>query len=132
MEVATPTPAGPPAFRLKPTRQPMLWAALAYSLGIVAGAYLWRPVLWWVVAGASFMAAGMFFVRRRIWFAGALALGAFFLAGALHIQLRGKSAQVDTSILEFATGQELQLVAHVTRDGRLRQSGLNEIAQSVD
>ena len=32
-----PTPAGPPTFQFKPTRQPMLWAALAYSLGIVAG-----------------------------------------------------------------------------------------------
>jgi len=132
MEVATPTPAGPPAFHLKPARQPMLWAALAYSLGIVAGAYLWRPILWWVVAGTSFVAAGMFFVRRRAWFAGALALGAFFLAGALHIQLRSKSAQIDTAILEYADGQELQIVAHVTRDGKLRHGGLDEIAQSVD
>ena len=119
MEVAA-KPAGPPPFHLKPTHQPMLWAALAYSLGIVAGTYLWRPALWWVVAGASFMAAGLFFVRRRAWFAGALALGAVFLAGALHIQLRGKSAHVDTTILEYADGQGLQIVAHVTRDGRLR------------
>lgn len=131
MEVAA-TPAGSPAFQFKPSRQPMLWGALAYSLGIFAGAYLWRPVLWWVVAGASFVAAGMFFVGRRARFAGALALGAFFLAGALHMQLRGTSAQVDTAILEFADGQELQIVAHVTRDGRLRPGELNEIAQSVD
>jgi hypothetical protein len=29
--------AGPSTFAFKPRRQPLLWAALAYSLGIVAG-----------------------------------------------------------------------------------------------
>jgi hypothetical protein len=38
-----PTSASPPAFHFKASRQPMLWAAVAYSLGIVAGVYLWRP-----------------------------------------------------------------------------------------
>ena len=38
------TPASPPIFPLKAPRQPMLWAVVAYSLGIIAGVYLWRPL----------------------------------------------------------------------------------------
>lgn len=124
--------AGPPSFRLKPTRQPILWAAIAYSLGIIAGFYLWRPVLWWVGAGVGFVAAASYFVQRRAWLAGALALGAFFFAGALHIQVEGSSSQVDTSVLDFADGEEVQIVAHVIRDGRARDAGSEEIVQSVD
>ena len=35
----------------------MLWAAPAYSLGIIAGVYLWRPALWWTIAITAFVAA---------------------------------------------------------------------------
>ena len=62
---ATPTAAGSPVSQTKAPRQPMLWAALAYSSGIVAGVYAWRPALWWVVAGASFACAAGYFGRRR-------------------------------------------------------------------
>src|ERR1700752_4998153 len=86
------TPASPPIFRIKAPRQPMLWAVVAYSSGIVAGVYQWRPALWWVVAGVAFIAAALYFAQRR----------------------------------------ELQTTAHVTRDGRLRQGGLNELKQTVD
>ena len=127
-----PTPASPPAFHFKASRQPMLWTAVAYSLGIVAGVYLWRPALWWVVAGAAFVAAAAYFARRRSGLGWALALAAFFLAGALHIQLRGASTRLDTRIEPYADRQELQITAHVTRDGRLQQGGFNEIRQTVD
>jgi len=128
----TPTPASPPIFSIKAPRQPMLWAVLAYSSGIVAGVYLWRPTLWWVVATAAFVAAAAYFARRRSGLGWALALGAFFLAGALHIQARGASNHLDTSIDPFADRQELQITAHVTRDGRLQEGGFNEIKQTVD
>src|SRR6266567_5124772 len=128
----TPTPVSPTTFRFKAAHQPMLWAAVSYSSGIVAGVYFWRPALWWIVAGTSFVAAAAYFARRRSWLGWALALGAFFVAGALHIQLRGASVRLDTDIEPYADRQELQITAHVTRDGRLRQGGFNEIRQTVD
>src|SRR5579864_688496 len=129
---AIPTPAGPPAFHFKAGRQPMLWAALAYSLGVIAGAYLWRPTLWWVVAGAAFVAAAAYFATRQSGLGWLLALGSVFLAGALHIQADGASTRLDTTIQPYADRQELQIIAHVMRDGRMRPGGFNEIRQTID
>ena len=110
----------------------MLWAALAYSLGITAGVYLWRPALWWVIAGAALIVFAAYFTRRRSLFGWGLALAAIFLVGALHIQLRRSTTGVDTSIDAYADRQELQITAHVTRDGRLQPGGFNELKQTVD
>jgi competence protein ComEC len=132
---ALPAPPAVPAqsqFQLKPTRQPMLWAALAYSLGIVAGTYLTCPISWWFAAGLAFIAAALYFVHKRTRLAIGLALAVFFLAGALHIQLRGASAILDPSLDPFAYGPEIQLTAHVTREGRLRESSANEVSQTLD
>jgi competence protein ComEC len=126
------TPTSPPAFHFKASRQPLFWAAVAYSTGITTGIYLWRPVLWWLVATAAFVAAAAYFALRRSGLGWSLALGAFFLAGALHIQVRGSTTRLDTSIQPYADRQELHLTAHVTRDGRLQQGGFNEIRQTVD
>jgi len=126
------TAASPPIFRFKASRQPMLWAAVAYSSGIVAGVYLWRPVLWWVVAVAAFLAAAAYFAQRRSGLGWVLALGAFFLAGALHIQARGATTRLDTGIQLYADRQELQITAHVTHDGRLQPGGFNEVKQTID
>ena len=130
--VIPPGPAPPPMFRFKVARAPMLWAAIAYSSGIVSGVYQWRPVLWWVVAVAAFVAAAIYFARRRSTLGWALALGALFLAGALHIQVRTASPRLDTSINRYADHQKIEIIAHVTRDGRLQQGGFNEIKQTVD
>jgi competence protein ComEC len=110
----------------------MLWAAVAYSLGIIAGVHLSRPALWWVIAGAAFIAAAAYFVRRRSWLGWCLALGALFFAGALHIQTHRTSTHLDTSIQCYADQQELQITAHVTRDGRLQPGVYNEMRQTVD
>ena len=126
-----PSPPSPHKFQLKPTREPMLWAALSYSSGIIAGVYAWRPASWWIAAGAAFLAAGFYFVRRRKYFGVGLALGAFFLAGALHIQLR-HPAIPDTGLQPFAYDQPVEITAHVTREGRLREASPNEIRQSLD
>jgi competence protein ComEC len=110
----------------------MLWATLAHSLGITAGAYLWRPALWWVIAGAAFIVFAAYFNRRRSLFGWGLALAAIFLGGALHIQLRRSTTGVDTSIDAYADRQELQITAHVTRDGHLQPAGFNEVKENVD
>jgi competence protein ComEC len=122
----------PHEFRLKPTRQPMLWAAVAYLLGIIAGVHAWRPASWWMAAAAAFLCAGLYFVRRRKWLGVGLALGAFFLAGALHIQLRGFAAPLDTSLQPFADNDPVEMTAHVTHEGRLREASPNEVRQSLD
>ena len=110
----------------------MLWAAVSYSLGIIAGAYLWRPALWWVLAGVAFVAAAAYFAQRRSGLGWALALGALFLSGALHMQAREGAIRLDTSIQPYADHQELVITAHVTRDGRLQLGSFNEIKQTVD
>jgi competence protein ComEC len=136
-ESQSPKPDFPPTFAFRPQRQPMFWAALAYALGIVVGFYQWRPASWWIVACAAFVSASIYFLRRRtcsvrIWFAGSLALGALSLAGALHIQLRGASTQLDTSFEPLTDGRDVEIVAHVTRDGRLREGSFGELRQSAD
>jgi competence protein ComEC len=136
-ESRSPKPDFPPTFAFRPQRQPMFWAALAYAFGIIASHYQWRPASWEIVACAAFVSASAYFLHRRtspvrIWFAGSLALGALFLAGALHIQLRGASTQLDNSIEPFTDGREVQIVAHVTRDGRMRESSFEDLRQSAD
>ncbi len=110
----------------------MLWAAVAYSLGVIAGVYLWRPTLWWIVAATAFVAAALYFARRRSGLGWALALGAVFLAGALHVQAHVASTRLDTNIQPYANRQELQIIAHVTRDGGFQEGGFNEIRQTID
>src|SRR5258708_30963474 len=94
----------PPPFEshLKPTRQPMLWAALAYSVGIIAGTYFWRPPALWIAGGVAFLLASLYFLRRRYSLAVTLVLGAFFLTGALHMQLRGSTNLLNSTLQPFS------------------------------
>ncbi len=110
----------------------MLSAAVAYSCGIVVGSYQWRPVLWWVVAAVAFVLAATYFSRRRPGLGWSLALASFFLAGALHVHVRAASTKLDTTIQPYADGQELQIIAHVTRDGRTQEASQSEIRQILD
>ena len=109
----------------------MLWAAVTYSLGIIAGIYCWRPVLWWTIAGIVFLASAAYFLSRRPRMGWLLALAAFFLTGALHIQVRAAS-RLDTSIDAYADRQELQITAHAMRDGRVQGGGFSDMRQTVD
>jgi len=109
----------------------MLWAAAAYSAGIVAGTYLWRPTLWWVLAGFFLSFAAIYFLRRRALFGWALILCALFLAGAFHIQARN-AMPLETGILPYADGETIQVSGHVVRDGRLQDAGFGESAQTLD
>jgi len=119
-------------FNLKPTRQPMLWAAITYSSGIIAGTYLWHPPTSWIAATIAFLAAALYFLPKRNWLAASLALGAFFLTGALQIQLRGSPTSADTTLQPYADSQQVEITAHVTRDGKFREAGPSEIRQNLD
>ena len=121
-----------PDAQTKPPRQPLLWAALAYGAGILAGSYAWRPALWWFVAALAFIGAGAFYVRRRWWLAFPLALGALFFVGALEIQLRDSERPPGTEILPFADGNEAMVTAHVRREGEIRDAGYGGLRETVD
>ena len=110
----------------------MLWAALAYSLGITAGVHAWRPPLWWIVAAVAFCGAAAYFGQRRAFPGWGLVLGALFFAGAFHIQARAFLPRLDTNIQPYANGREVQVTAHVLRDGRVQPGGLGEIRQTLD
>ena len=130
--ISPPSSTGPATFYFKASRQPMLWAACSYGLGIVFGRFQWRPSSWWVVSLCAFVTAAAYFSSRRSRFGWLLALGSFFLVGALHIQLRANSRPLDTTILPYADRQELEVTAHVMKDGRLRPNEFGETRQSLD
>ena len=129
--ISPPSSSGPANFFFKPARQPMLWAAVIYGLGVVAGTYQWRPNSWWIVSAVLFIAAAVYLRRRRVKLGWVLGFLAFLLAGALNIQLRSSGSRLDTSILPFADRREVILTAHVIRDGRIRQENMESV-QTVD
>src|ERR1700676_310095 len=107
----------PPIPAPKPlSRQPMLWAALAYATGIVTGFYVWRPPLWLLVAAIIFSGAGAYFPRRPAFAAFALGLSALFVTGALMMQVRAPENHGSADILTFADGRDLLVTAHVTKE----------------
>jgi competence protein ComEC len=126
------TPATFEKLQRRPTRQPMFWAAVAYSLGVIVGAHARLGSSPLIGAAAVFLAATLYFVRRRAWLAKALMFGTCLLAGALHIHLRGISPTRDRRLDEFGDGQQVTLTARVTREGRMREDALNELRENLD
>jgi competence protein ComEC len=125
----------------KPSRQPLFWVAVIFSLGLWTGLRAWRPPSWWVVAVVVFVFAASFFLAKRAWLAKALALGAWFLLGAFLIQTRGErplelrredARQGDARILALADGGPVTLTARVMREGYARSSGPRSIRESID
>jgi competence protein ComEC len=104
----------------KPPRQPLFWAAAVFSLGLWTGARLWRPPSWWMIALVAFILAASFFLSRRAWLAKSLSLGAWFLVGALLIQVRDQPELVQRNanrLSALADGRSIILIAHLIREG---------------
>jgi competence protein ComEC len=110
----------------------MFWAAVSYAAGVAVAMYVSRPPSRWALAGLAFVVAALYFTHKRKWLALSLALGALFLAGALHLQLKGAPSPLDHALDPFAYGPEVQMTAHVIRDGRLREASVGELAQTLD
>jgi competence protein ComEC len=128
-----PQAAGPSTIAQKPlSRQPMLWAALAYAGGIVTGFYVWRPPLWWLVAAIVFSASGAYLLRRRPCAAFALGLSTLFVTGALMMQVRAPENHGSADILTFADGRDLVVTAHVTKEGYVREKIPSDAQQRLD
>ena len=127
-----PAATAPPSTAQKPlSRQPMLWAASAYSCGIVTGVCVWRPALWWLVGGIAFCAAGTYFLRRRSCAAFALALSTLFVTAALMMQVRVLQSS-GADILAFADGREVIVTGHVVKEGNLREKNSGDPQQRLD
>jgi competence protein ComEC len=120
----------------KPPRQPLFWAAVAFSLGLWVGVRAWRPPLWWVIAVVVFVFAASWFLRKRAWLAKALSLGAWVLLGALLIQVRGQrpdeASQDGARLFALADGRPVVLTARVLREGYARAEGPRSIRESID
>ena len=127
-------PAVPQALQLSRTR-PLVslcygpwWRTLsASSLEFICGARNFGGA-----GQPRFCGRGNVFCDSTHLLAGPLALGALFLAGAMHVQMRDGSRHLNTAILPFADGQELTVVAHVTRSGRMHPGNFGEMRQVVD
>jgi competence protein ComEC len=152
--------------RIFPTRQPMLWAALAFAAGIVAGSRLWRPPMWWLDAIIVFVVGAWMLKQRRSRFSDATSMVAvailLLFLGAWNIQVqprlaapqlpmaRGLSAEIDSipdpssegtpeiagppanDFFRFTDGNEIVIVAHVIREGDIRDAGPTEYVQRID
>src|ERR1700731_4156497 len=120
----------------KPPRQPLFWAALAFSLGLWMGVGAWRPAARWASALVALLFAASWFLPKPAWLAKALSLGAWFLLGAFLIQVRGqrtdKLQQNDARIFSLADGREVALTARVIREGYAQAAGPRSIRESID
>ncbi len=115
------------------TRQPLLWAALAYAAGIVAGVHSYSPPLWWAVAAGVFLFAATWFHAVRRWrgaFGLLLATVTLAALGAWGVHARDAAARL-TVLSQYTDGEEVAVTAHVVRDGLLRGRGRWQ-RQSVD
>lgn len=116
--------------RHRATRQPLLWAALAYGAGIAGGGHAWRPALWWLIAGTSFALSSAYLSRRRPRMSIALALCVLAVLGALTVQTHANNNAAST--LAVPEGQEVTLTAHVIREYTPSQMQPNDLRERVD
>jgi competence protein ComEC len=110
-------------------RQPIFWAALFFSVGIVAGKYLWRPPSWWVFAAIVFLASAICLPKKRTVSPTILVFAALVAAGALSIQLRRISASEQP--LWLGNGEVL-VTAHVISEGDIQSEGEGSFRQRID
>jgi competence protein ComEC len=122
----------PPA-RGHVARQPLLWAAMSYAAGIVAGSILLRPVGLWIIATLVFGAAACYYRRRRTSLGFALALAVFAMLGALAIQLHSATLHWHGDPRLPVDGREVFITAHVIAEGQILAEGpRNTLRQRID
>ena len=112
------------------SRQPLLWAALTFGAGVIAGSYLWRPPYLWLLALLIFALAGCYFVWRNGPAAIGVALAAISVVGAFRAQMAAPVSPAP-DIVALTAGEEVPVTAHVINDGRPLQSSAGE-RQSLD
>jgi competence protein ComEC len=124
-------PYNPFLFSSKPLRQPMLWAAVVFSPGIIAGKYAWRPALWWLIAAFVFLASAVYLRHRRIRSGLILVYAVLFFTGALYFQARQRPT-LDTSVLALANGEPVRIAGYVAQEGRIQAASYGQLRQVLD
>jgi len=111
----------------------MFLAALAFSAGIVAGNLAWRAPHVWLVAFV-FAALGVaVFYKRTPTPAFLLAFIAIIPIGAFYLQVCDASQTTAPNLAAFSTGEgSVEVIAHVTREGLVRDSPFGGKQESVD
>ena len=115
-------------------QEPLFLAALAFSAGIVAANCLWRSPCIWLIGFLVAALAAAFALRRSPQLAFALALIAIVPLGGFYLQARDAAQPALADNLQpFATGEnEVEVTAHVIREGLLRDSPYGGKQESVD
>ena len=121
-----PNPAGP--FLPKGTRQPLLWAALAYAAGTVLAEHLYRPPGMCMAAIVIFVAAASFWNRKKPRCAWVFILMALAVLPILLADFR--SGRVEGS--QFADGAEFVISGHVVAAGEVTPTSRGGLQQRVD
>ena len=119
-----------PATTPRAPRSPMLWAAVAFAVGIAAGAYAWRPPMLWTVAWVVFCTSCVFYLQRRVIPAFVLALAALLVLGAVRTQV-APSASSSCSDVRFPVN-ETEVTAHVTAEQPPIPEPFGQFRQTVD
>ena len=111
----------------------MFLAAVAFAAGIVAGNFVWRAPQIWLLASVL-AALGNWILRRRApTLALPLALMMLVTLGAFYLQLFDAAQTTPPNLEAFATGEgTVDVVAHVTREGIVRDSPFGGKQESVD
>jgi competence protein ComEC len=108
-------------------------AAVGFSVGIVVGNYAWRaPHTWLLVCAVAAVGVAVLY-RRAPAVAFSLALLAVAPLGAFYLQAYDAAQVTPPNLAAFATGEgTVEVVAHVTREGILRDSPFGGKQESVD
>lgn len=96
------------------SREPLLWVALAFAAGILAGTWAWRPDPWWWAAFSVSLGASAFFLRRHAGLAAALAAMAVVCLGALETQV-ATPARPEVDFSRWSD-REVVVTGHVVHD----------------
>lgn len=107
----------------RPSEQPIFYAAVAFSLGIVWSKYTISPLWHWFAGFFLLLLYAVFCYRHRIRFAVLAGLASLILLGALQAQLEQRSQSSVPDLSHFIRGDQVTIIGHVVRSGLLRNSG---------
>jgi competence protein ComEC len=115
-------------------QEPIFLVALAFSAGIIAANHFWRSPHAWLVAFLVAVAGAMFFLRRSSHVAFALGMLAIVSLGGFYLQARDAAQPTVTANLQpYSAGDNnIDVTAHVIREGSLRDSPYGGKQESVD
>jgi competence protein ComEC len=115
-------------------KEPVFLAAIAFSLGIIAANYFWRPPQSWLAACLVALLGAASFYRRSPQVAFGLTLVALLPLGGFYLQARDAAAPAIAENLQpFANGDDqVDVTAYVIREGLVRDSPYGGKQESVD